>query len=200
MRDVFHGQILGVGSTSGVRVVVGRWLDSPLGAFADVMVADATGRRTLLAPTAEVADYVTATYTFDAVRQVPVTVSAGPDAWSVDAGPLQLTVALGGRTPLGRLLSVLPPSVAHSPALASLTDPVARVVLRGVRTRGTAGNGRREFYGATDQRAVTEADGSWDGTPLGRLAPVWPEPSFGFSSTPRRPSLVTLATTVDRTR
>ena len=181
-------------------MVVGRWADSPLGAFADVMVADAAGRRTLLAPSSQVADYVTATYEFDQVIESPVEVHVDGARWSVEAGPLRLAVEIGGRTPLGHLLALVPPRVAHSPSLATLTDPVARVVLRGVRTRGTAGNGRREFYGATDQRAVTEADGSWDGTPLGALAPVWPQPHFGFSSTPRRPSLVTLATTVDRAR
>jgi hypothetical protein len=48
----FSGAIAGAGSSSGVRLVVGRWLDSPLGAFADVMVQDAAGNRTLLAPSA----------------------------------------------------------------------------------------------------------------------------------------------------
>ena len=76
-------------------------------------------------------------------------------------------------------------------------DPVARVLLRGVRTRGSAGNGRREFYAATDHRAVVSASGTLDGAPLGALAPVSPEPGFGFSSTPPRPSVTSLVTTVD---
>ena len=46
----FAGRIAGVGSTSGVRVVVGHWHSSPLGAFADVMVETASGHRVLLAP------------------------------------------------------------------------------------------------------------------------------------------------------
>ena len=36
----FHGQIAGVGSTSGVRVVVGSWQRTPLGTFGDAMVAE----------------------------------------------------------------------------------------------------------------------------------------------------------------
>ncbi|MDE9366573.1 hypothetical protein PZ938_13250 [Luteipulveratus sp. YIM 133132] len=198
MRDVFHGQILGAGSTSGVRIVVGRWLDSPLGGFADVMLAAPDGRRTLLAPSAEVATYVGATYSFDEVVHTPVAVDASETRWRIDAGPLQVSVELGGRTALGRLLRLVPPRVARSTALAYVTDPVARVVLRGVRTRGTAGQGRHETYGATDMRAVTGLSGTWNGVPLGDLAPVSPEPGFGFSSTPQRPSLITLATTITR--
>ena len=56
----------------------------------------------------------------------------------------------------------------------------------GVRTRGTAGNGRREWYGATDARAVTALSGAFDGTDLGALADVDPPCRFGFSSTPRQ--------------
>src|SRR6201999_524302 len=57
-RVRFTGAIAGIGSTSGVRVVVGRWDDSPFGAFADVMVAEPDGTRVLLAPDAEVSEYV----------------------------------------------------------------------------------------------------------------------------------------------
>ena len=39
----FTGRILGVGTTSGVRLVVGVWDTSPLGGFADVMVEQADG-------------------------------------------------------------------------------------------------------------------------------------------------------------
>ena len=42
-RDRFSGRIAGVGSGSGVRVVVGHWVDSPLGSFTDVMVAEPDG-------------------------------------------------------------------------------------------------------------------------------------------------------------
>lgn len=74
---------------------------------------------------------------------------------------------------------------------------MARVVLRGVRTRGTAWNSRREYYGATDLRRVTHLSGSWQGRDLGGLAPVGPEPGFGFGSTPQRPSVTSIVTTVD---
>ena len=71
-RVRFEGQIAGVGSTSGVRVVIGHWVRSPFGAFADAMVERADGHRMLLAPSEQVAELVSTTYTFDEVRVEPV--------------------------------------------------------------------------------------------------------------------------------
>ncbi len=82
------------------------------------------------------------------------------------------------------MLRAQPRALATSPGWTTVTDPVARVVLRGVRTRGTAGGGRREYYGATDLHRVTSLSGTWQGTDLGELAPVDPDPRFGFGSTP----------------
>ncbi len=195
-RSRFRGRILGVGTTSGVRVVVGYWHDTPLGSFSDAMVETAAGHRVLLAPSAEVRDFIAATYTFDETRLEPFDVTATADAWSVRSPSLSLDVGVGGPTALGRLLALVPDRVATSPAFCTLTDPVARVVLRGVRTRGTAREGRREYYGATGTRAVTRATGSFEGADLGTLAPVDPPARFGFSSTPKRPSVTDVVTTV----
>lgn len=192
----FSGRILGVGTTSGVRLVVGMWDDSPLGSFADVMVERADGHRLLLAPSEEVADFVTSTYTFDEARIEPVVAVADHAAMRVRTPSMELTAELGRRTPLGWLLRGIPRRLAARPALSTVTDPVARVVLRGVRTRGSAGNGRREHYGATDVRAVTAVTAHLDGVDLGTLTPVDPPARFGFSSTPRRPALTEVVTTV----
>lgn len=188
----FRGHIAGVGTTSGVRVVVGRWDETPYGAFADAMVETADGHRVLIAPSDEVAELVASTYSFDEVRIEPITV----DGWAVRSPSLTLDLTVGARTGLGRLLRLVPRRLAESPAWCTVTDPVARVVLRGVRTRGSAGQGRREFYGATDVRAVATARGAFDGSDLGALAPVDPSPRFGFSSTPRRPSVTAVVTTI----
>ena len=197
-RDRFRGRIAGVGTTSGVRVVVGRWDSSPLGQFADVMLAQAGGTRVLLAPSEAVAEFVAATYTFDRVEVGPVQVTDDGRSWVLSAPGLVLRLTTGRRLPLGRLLRAVPRRLATAPAWAVVTDPVARVAMSGVRTRGTAGNGRREYYGATDLHAVDAVEGSWQGAPLGVLAPVEPEPGFGFGSTPRKPSVTSLVTTVTR--
>lgn len=215
-----------------MRVVVGWWLESPWGEFADAMVERADGHRVLLAPSDDVAGLVSTTYTFDEVRVEPIVArrpappeaSAGAggaegstgvgsprepasdrgsalpagevDSWVVSSPSLRLDLTVGPRTGLGRLLRLVPATVATSPAFATLADPVARLVLDGVRTRGTARAGRREYYGATDIRAVTAMEGVFDGVPLGALAPVAPPCRFGFSSTPSRPSVTQVVTTI----
>jgi len=195
-RSRFRGAIAGVGTTSGVRVVVGRWTESPYGGFADAMVETAAGHRVLLAPSSAVAEFVASTYSFDEVRIELFSVVAGPDAWTIRSKSLVLVVDLGAPTALGRLLRLIPDRVAEAPWWCTVTDPVARLALRGVRTRGSAGNGRREYYGATRVRRISAATGSFDGLDLGALAPVDPPPRFGFSSTPRRPVVTDVVTTV----
>lgn len=200
----FAGHIAGLGSASGIRVVVGRWHTSPLGSFADAMVETAAGHRVLLAPDEAVAAFVRGAYTFDEVRIEPLRTTVwGPGGgagrgarWQVAGPSLRLDLEAGRRTPLGALLRMVPPPVAASPAWCAVTDPVARVALRGVRTRGSARAGRREYYGATDTRELAAAAGRFDGADLGALAPVEPPARFGFSSVPPRPSLTTVVTTV----
>ncbi len=200
MRQRFRGQIAGVGSTSGTRVVVGSWRVTPMGSFADAMVETAAGHRVLLAPRQEVADFIEATYSFDEVRLEPFAVTATDAGWRVRSTSLALDLGIGRRTALGVALRAVPRRVAESPAWCAATDPVARVVLRGVRTRGTAGGDRREWYGATDVHRVVSVTGAFDGTDLGRLADVDPPCRFGFSSTPRRPSVTDVVTTVETAR
>jgi hypothetical protein len=192
----FEGTIAGVGTTSGVRIVVGSWTRSPFGPFDDVMLADADGTRRLMAPTRDIADFVAATYSFDDVAVVRVQVRRDWSFVRVLAGALDVRYLVGRRTPLGVALHALPPRLAGAAWWTHVTDPVASTLMRGVRTRGTAGNGRTETYAATDHHAITRAMGTWRGVELGALAPVAPDPGFGFGSTPERPSLTSLTTTV----
>ena len=92
----FDGWIAGVGTARGVRIVLGHWISSPFGAFSDVMVEEADGERTLFAPTRATGEFIAATYRFDRLRIVPVTVAVsgrGAGAvWTVAAGPLEQAV------------------------------------------------------------------------------------------------------------
>ncbi|MFD5027771.1 hypothetical protein [Streptomyces sp. NPDC058373] len=195
-RQRFEGWIAGVGTGSGTRLVLGHWERSPFGAFSDVMVENADGRRILLAPSPEVAAYVAATYRFEEVVVVPVQVTVAGRRWQAAAGPLRLEFTTGPRTPLGVLLRAVPVRLARWPAWAALLDGPARL-LPGVRTRGSAGGGRREWYGAHDLRRITSARATWQDRELGPLAPVEPPVAFGFGSTPRGPALVRVTTTVE---
>jgi hypothetical protein len=195
--DRFVGEIAGVGTTSGTRLVIGRWPTSPFGPIADVMVEDAAGRRVLLAPRPEVADYIGGVYEFDDVIVTAVTATREPGRLLVTGGPLAVELTIGRRDGLGWLLRAVPRPIAISPRWATIVDPVARVVLRGVRTRGTTAGGD-EFYGATDRHRVEVLRATWDGADLGALSAIDPPVRFGFSSVPRRPSIVAVTTTIRR--
>ncbi|MGN6693921.1 MAG: hypothetical protein ACTHN0_07055 [Aquihabitans sp.] len=198
MDERFEGEICGFGTASGHRVVIGSWPRSPFGPFADVMHEQPDGTRILRAPTQEIAEFVEETYRFDRVEVVPVAVDRAPGRLALDAGELTATVAIGRRSGLGRLLRVVPRRLAASPAWCTVIDPVARVAMDGVRTKGTAGNDRREWYGATDQHLLLGVEAALAGEDLGVLADVWPPVRFGFSSTPRTPSIVAVTTTIRR--
>lgn len=190
----FDGWIAGLGTSSGTRIVVGHWPHSPYGAISDVMVQRRDGRRILLAPRREVADFIAGTYAFDEVRVVDVSVER--DVWTVSAGPLELWFRTGRRPALGRLLRAVPGPLARAPAWVGLVDLPARVA--GMRTTGSAGNGRTEWYGVQDLHSITSVDATWAGEPLGALTRVDPPVTFGFGSVPARPAVVRVTTTVGR--
>src|SRR4051794_20537067 len=148
------------------------------------MVERADGHRVLLAPDERIARFVSQTYGFDDVRVVPVRlgVDAFRRTWTLEAGPLALVAAVGGLTAQGRVLATLPGGVTRSRAFAAAADPVARLLMPGIRTRGTAGGERTEWYCASAQHAIVSSSAAWDGDDLGGLADVDPPVRFGFSS------------------
>jgi hypothetical protein len=192
----FEGQIAGLGSTSGVRVVVGWWRHSPLGEFADVMVEDAGGHRVLLAPDGRVAELLEQTYDFDEVVTGPVQVFSRGRTTRVHSRGLDLGFTVGRRTVLGGLLQFVPRRLATSARWLTLIDPVARMILTGVRTKGSARSGSTEFYGAYGLRRIDSLFGTWRGRDLGTLARVEPPVHFGFGSTPRQPMVTDLVTII----
>jgi hypothetical protein len=195
--DRFAGEICGFGTTSGVRVVIGRWPRSPFGSFADAMVEHADGRRTFVAPGDAVADYVSAVYEFDELVVAPVVTERVDGCLRFTGGPLLAHVVVGRRDALGVALRAVPRRIATSPRWAATIDPVARILLPGVRTRGRTAGGD-EFYAATDRHRLTTVAARWGDVDLGGLTDVDPPVRFGFSSTPRRPSIVAVTTTVRR--
>ncbi|MBO3093376.1 hypothetical protein [Cellulomonas dongxiuzhuiae] len=196
---VLDGRIAGVGTAHGTRLVVGRWLRSPLGGFADVMVEHPDGTRVLLAPRSDVADLVTRLYTFDAVHVVPVHVVADASSrtWTVVAGPLRARLTIGARTPVGALLRLVPPVVVRARATAGLVDALAGALVRGVRTRGRGRDGSSQVYAARDQHALVALDARWGDRSLGDLRRVGPPVRFGFSSVPAAPAVTAVQVTID---
>lgn len=178
-------------------MVVGSWLSSPFGRFADVMVEAADGERTLLAPSAEVAEFVSTTYTFDHTEIGDVAVTHAQDGFTVSGPGLTVSGGLGGPAPFDWLLRLVPSRIATAPSWLRMIDPIAARLVPGVRTAGSAGNGRREYYGVRRARHIATIDAVFRGADLGTLAPLDPPVRFGFSSAPSEPQLVSVTTTID---
>jgi hypothetical protein len=195
-RWVFDGHIAGIGTASGLRAVAGIWQESPFGPFADVMVQLPSGRRILLAPAADAAEFIAATYSFEEVRVLNVSAGLGGQALTVDAGPLVIRAAQGGRALLGTLLRTVPRRLAVHTRWLTAVSPLAAAASSGTRTFGTAGNGRLEYYGVSDLHHISSAVVSWEGADAGTLSRIRPPVTFGFSSVPPRPSLARVRTTV----
>ncbi len=192
----FAGEIAGLGTTSGVRVVIGLWSDTPYGPFADVMIEQPDGHRVLLAPTEQIAEVITWLYTFDEVVVGAVSVGWSGSWCTVLAPGLSLQLTRGERTVLGSLLRLVPAGIATAPGYLRVIGVLARVVMPSVRTFGHARDGRRMCYGATDVHRIERAHGSWRQHALGQVAPVDPPVRFGFGSTPKTPGVTTVVTTV----
>jgi hypothetical protein len=188
----FTGHIAGVGTSSGTRVVLGLWDETPFGPVADAMVEEPSGHRTLVAPDQDLADFIATTYAFDEVLVEPV----ARQGWAVRSEHLDVRVVPGRSTAVGRLLRLVPAKVGRTRRWARTIDPLARVAMPGVRTHGTAGNGRVEWYSARGVRRIEAVDATWRGVDLGTLAPVAPPVRFGFASAPRAPSLTALTSYV----
>jgi len=160
------------------------------------MLEEPDGHRVLLAPSDRVAEFVSSTYRFDEVVVGPVQVVAGGGSRFVTGPGLSMSLRIGRRTALGVLLRLQPKPFVGAPRWARLLDPIARAALPGVRTRGSAGGGREEFYGASDLHRLVSVEGRWRDQKLGELRPVEPPVRFGFGSAPSRPSLTRITTTV----
>ncbi|WP_343598844.1 hypothetical protein [Mycobacterium sp.] len=196
-RLTFDGHIAGFGTGVGVRVVVGAWSRSPFGGFTDVMLQTPDDRRLLLAPTAEVAEFVASSYHFDDVVVAPVAAQRSADTLAVTSPTLEFVATIGGPAPIDRLLRLVPARLAGAPWWLRAIEPVAARILPGVHTAGTAGNGRREYYGVRRSRLVTAISGQFDGTDLGGLARLEPPVQFGFASAPATPQIVAVTTRID---
>lgn len=194
---MFSGHIAGFGTGAGVRLVVGTWAVSPFGAFTDVMVQTADDERVLLAPTSEVAEFVASTYLFDRIVVAPVCADLSERRLIVTAPEMQAAVSIGGPAPIDWLLRLVPPRVATAPWWLRAIDPVAAVLVPGVHTAGSAGNGRREYYGVRRSHRIEAVSGRFAGRDLGGVAPLLPPVGFGFSSAPPAPQIVAVTTTID---
>lgn len=185
------GVIAAAGFSSGDRIVVGHWWQSPIGAFTDVMWAEPDGVRVLYAPDERVCRFVTSLYRFE--RSEVVRFSTVGDA-------KELAVTFGDRAVAFRSRFAVPIPFGRPRWFTRFVEgPVARLTL-GVHTYGVTHSGVREWYQADVVRQVCHAEAGVAGRDLGPWGRVEPPVGVGFSEPPRRPMVVNLHTRLeDRT-
>ena len=72
--EIFTGRITSTGFSSGDRIVIGDWHDSPIGSFTNIMWAKPDGTRVLLSPSEKHAKYVSDLYNFESVEITDIVV------------------------------------------------------------------------------------------------------------------------------
>lgn len=187
-RVFVAGTISSAAFASGDRFVVGHWPQSPIGPMGDVMWADPTGRRTLLAPSAAVAEFVTSIYDFDEVRVEALTVRSDGRTTTAVGPALDLHLNGGRRWPI--------PFRRPLAITRFVEAPIARAVM-GVETYGTSRKGAREWYQSTGWRWLTDARAALDGRDLGPLVRFEEPVGVGFSEPPNKPSIVAVRVTIE---
>lgn len=182
-RVAMRGVVSSAGFESGDRFVCGNWLESPIGAFTDLMWSSSKGHRTLFVASEAALDFVSGIYAFDGVEVEPVAAHLAGHSLDVEVGPIELHLQGGWPRPI--------PFGRSSAFVRFVHGPVAFVAM-GVRTFGVSPMGVREWYRADVYRRVVAGAARVDGRDLGALAPLVPPVRFGFSEPPRRSSMVWL--------
>ena len=177
--DIFSGRITSSGFDSGDRIVVGAWKTSKFGEFTDIMWAKPDGTRVLIAPTQEIADYVTDMYTFDEVILENITTTQGGRNLKINCSSMELefTWNRGFSIPFKRSLFFI-----------STVELFFAKLLFSTRTYGITKNNRKEWYAIDRVSKVVQATAKIKGIDVGSLTPMNEPCKFGFSEAPKKPS------------
>ncbi len=186
--DVFVGRITSTGFSTGDRVVIGDWGESPLGGFTNVMWAKPNGSRVLLSPSEKHAEYVSKLYNFEDIEVTEITVERGKRDVSIEAGGLSIRIVWGVPFPI--------PFWRPLWFIASF-EALFGWMLFGTRTHGITKNGRREWYSVRSLSRVLKAEASFEGVDLGERREFGIDACFGFSEPPSMPASVTLKSYIE---
>ena len=177
--DIFQGRITSSGFQTGDRIVVGAWNSSPFGTFTDIMWAKPDGTRVLIAPTQEIADYVTAMYSFDEVILEDIVSREEGRSLSIKCKSmdLQFSWKKGFAIPFKRSLLFI----------STVELFFARLIFS-TRTYGLTRNNRKEWYAIDRVSNLSEATATILGEDAGVMTPMHPPCKFGFSEAPKKPA------------
>lgn len=186
--EVFVGRITSTGFSSGDRIVIGDWRDSPLGSFTNLMWAKPDGTRVLLSPTKRHASYVSELYTFEEVQVTEISVERGRRGVSFHGGGLSIKITWGAPFPIPFWRPLW---------FISSFEAFFGKILFGTITHGITKNGRKEWYSVRSLSRVLKVEASFDGNDLGKKSDFKIDACFGFSEPPSIPASVTLKSYIE---
>ena len=186
--DIFSGRITSSGFSSGDRIVIGDWKDSPFGSFTNIMWAKSDGSRVLLSPSENLAEYVSSLYSFEEVKITPIVVNRKKRGISVKAGNLEVKMAWSLAFPI--------PLWRPKWFISTIENTIA-VRFFNTSTYGLTRNGRREWYSIRRLSKVIHGECIIDGVNIGQSENFEIDACFGFSEPPKWPSSVVLKSYID---
>lgn len=177
--DIFKGRITSSAFESGDRIVVGAWKESIFGEFTDIMWAKKDGTRVLIAPTQEIADYVTAMYSFDEVILEEISTSLSERSIKVSCNTMNLEFSWNRGFPVPFKRSLL--------FIQTIELFFAKLVFS-TRTYGITKDNRKEWYAIDRVSHIKSATAQISGKSAGGFKPMNEPCKFGFSEAPKKPS------------
>ena len=186
--EIFEGRITSTGFSSGDRIVIGDWHDSPIGSFTNIMWAKPDGTRVLLSPSKEHAKYVSELYNFESVMITDIAVDRSRRGIAIEGGGLSLDISWGIALPI--------PIWRPLWFIATIEAFFARVLF-GTKTHGRTKNNRREWYSIRSISRVLNAEASFGGHELGGSESFTTDACFGFSEPPSMPASVSLKSYIE---
>jgi len=177
--DIFKGRITSSGFESRDRIVVGAWKESPFGEFTDIMWAKPDGTRVLIAPNKEIADYVTAMYSFDEVLLEDIVTTGKDRNQKVKSKTMELDFSWNRGLPIPFKRSLL---------FISTVELFFAKLFFGTRTYGITKNNRKEWYAIDRVSKIKSATAQISGKDAGKFTHMNEPCKFGFSEAPKKPS------------
>jgi len=180
--DIFEGRITSCGFTSGDRLVLGHWKESPFGSFLDIMWAKSDGTKILIAPNQEIANYISSMYEFDIIKIEEIRIEESINQIKIETTDINCHFKWSGgisfmtkKRPLWFISSV---------------EYLFGWLIFGTKTHGKTKNGKKEWYAVDRLSKLISARADINGEDLGKFTSFYPKANFGFSDPPKMPSSV----------
>ncbi len=177
--DIFEGRITSCGFSSGDRIVIGTWINTPFGSFSDIMWAKPDGTKVLIAPNQKIANYISSLYDFDIIKIEKLDIESDENMMKIE------TKNLNCHFEWSRGVSFL---IKKRPLwfVASIEYFFGWLIF-GTKTYGKTKNGKKEWYAVDRLSRLTLADVEFNGKNLGGQTKFHPKANFGFSDPPKMP-------------